>query len=325
MAFRLDGKMRSALLFRLGGLGDLLVCLPSIQLIRWSFPSSSLTLVCREEYGALLREAGAVDRIIPQDGRLILPLFAGPVLPGSPEARWLSEFDLVVGWMQGRSRSELENALLEAGLKNIHFLRDGPGRSAPLSRFFFDQTSVLLGDHRKELPSFEECSFLGGGKARVEEVSVLQAEKGERTGGIRAVAHPGSGSERKCWPWPRFLEIIRRLADRGAGGFLITGEAEVRLKGTIRETSLPLGWTWLHKPPLTKLRTIFHEAALYLGNDSGITHLAAASGTEVIALFLKENEEDWRPFGHSHVLAADSLKDIDIDFVWKKIASLLNF
>ena len=57
-------KMKSILLFRLGGLGDLLVAFPSIYLLRKELFPCSITLVCREEYGSLLKETGVVDNLV---------------------------------------------------------------------------------------------------------------------------------------------------------------------------------------------------------------------------------------------------------------------
>jgi len=96
--------MKSILLFRLGGLGDLLVALPSVQLVKRRFPGSSLSLVCRAEYGRLLEEAGVVDAVFPLDDSRWLPLFDdGPDAPGDLK-KWLSGFDLILGWLQTDSQ-----------------------------------------------------------------------------------------------------------------------------------------------------------------------------------------------------------------------------
>ena len=141
------------------------------------------------------------------------------------------------------------------------------------------------------------------------------------TGGKRgpfAVVHPGSGGESKRWPLDNFLELVRRLADRGIPGVLVSGDAEERpsICARLEEGGLPPGWTWLRRPALSELAALLAGASFYVGNDSGITHLAAACGTKVLALFRTDLEPAWRPFGRSRVLAAGTLPEIDVDRVW---------
>jgi ADP-heptose:LPS heptosyltransferase len=288
--------MRNALLFRLGGLGDLLVAFPSVHLIRKKFPSASLTLVCREEYGALFQETGVVDRVIRGDSSRLLPLFAGSVAPGKELVEWLRGFDLIVGWTHGQRKDVFGECRL------IYYQPEMP---ESISRFFFRKTSEALGEGQSIDFSFEECAKLPLSPAQ---------KKGKFV-----VVHPGSGSEKKCWPMRNFLEIVGRLGQKGVKGALITGEAEIRMEALIKKTALPPGWSWLCSPSLISLSNLLQEADLYLGNDSGITHLAAACGTEVVALFRNEFITAWRPYGRVHLLSAASLEEISIDSVWEKI------
>jgi ADP-heptose:LPS heptosyltransferase len=110
-----------------------------------------------------------------------------------------------------------------------------------------------------------------------------------------------------------------RLGERGVAGSMVTGEAEERMEAELREAVLPPGWIWVRNPPLTDLASALREAALYLGNDSGVTHLAAACGAEVVALFRQDLLAAWRPLGRVHLLAASSLPEIPLDSVWESL------
>ena len=136
--------------------------------------------------------------------------------------------------------------------------------------------------------------------------------------GTLAVIHPGSGGTAKVWPFERFLEITRRLQRAGVPGAFITGEAEecAAVSGRLEREALPSGWTWIRRPPILAVAGLLAEASLYIGNDSGITHLAAACGTSVTALFLEKNVPAWEPYGRSVVLAARALSDLDTETVW---------
>jgi ADP-heptose:LPS heptosyltransferase len=308
--------MRNVLLFRLGGLGDLLVAFPAIHLIRKTFPSAELTLVCREEYGLLLQEAGVVDRVMRGDGPRLLPLFAGSAVPGKELKEWLNGFDLVAGWLQGKSKGALENSLTATSISGERrFFYYPPESREQISRFFFRQTSgVLEGDRPAEFP-FDECAKLPPSPAPKKVLGLITKERGRKF----VVVHPGSGSEKKCWPVQNFLEIIGRLGQKGVGGIVVTGQAEERMEPLIKRTPLPRGWSWLRSPSLVVLSALLQEADLYLGNDSGITHLAASCGTEVVALFREDLVTAWRPYGRARLLSAGSLEEITIDSVWEMI------
>ena len=65
-----------AILFRVGGLGDLLVALPALSLVRRGLPAVRLTLAARPEYGALFKAAGIVDEVVAFDDPVMAALFA---------------------------------------------------------------------------------------------------------------------------------------------------------------------------------------------------------------------------------------------------------
>ncbi len=303
--------MRCALLFRLGGLGDLLVSYPSISLIRKTYPLAGLTLVCREEYGAVLQEKGVVNQIIRSDSPRLLPLFSDSGAPVDNLNEWLGQFDLIMGWMHGERDNALENRLTAAAPPGrCRFFYYQPEMPEQISRFFFRKTLESLGQDSQAGRGFEKCGLLPLDPRRA---------KGRKL----VVVHPGSGSERKIWPLGNFLEVINRLGQKEFKGALVTGEAEKRMEALIEKTALPLGWTWLRSPSLSMLSGLLQEADLYLGNDSGITHLAAALGTESVALFRNDLVAPWRPYGRAILLSAPTLEEISIESVWKTISGLL--
>ena len=99
------------LLIRWGGLGDLLVALPAIQVLRHAFPSAWLTLVGRPGYASLMREAGVIDDVIDGGGPVARRLFSGSEPSGTKavDGKWLDAFDLVLGWLNQR-----EGCLIDA-------------------------------------------------------------------------------------------------------------------------------------------------------------------------------------------------------------------
>ena len=105
----------------------------------------------------------------------------------------------------------------------------------------------------------------------------------------------------------------------------MTGEAEEKMEPVLEKTTLPPKWAWVRRPNLLVLAALLSEAGLYLGNDSGVSHLAAACGTEVIALFRRDFVIAWEPLGRVHLHIADSLSEISLESVWKTVASNLPY
>jgi len=275
--------MNSLLAIRLGGLGDLLVILPSLNFLRRAFPGGRIVLRARPEYGSLLRGREVVDEVRPVD---------------APE-RNAETFDLRIGWFQ--KRSSVPDA---AGR---YFVFD-PAAGSSVSRFFFDQTAAFVresGD--RAVPDFDGCARLPG------------AVSGLRTG--PAVIHPGSGGRRKCWPPDRFLAVAADLARRGFAGRFVVGDADADIAAGLKPAHLPSGWEILDSPPLPDLAALLESAPLYIGNDSGVTHLAAACGTPVVALFRSEFVASWRPFGRTTVLAADEVDGIPLEAAISAVAA----
>lgn len=317
--------MERVLLIRLGGLGDLFVLLPSINLLRKKYPSSSLTLICRQVYGHILKETGVVDDVVAGERAHLAPLFAEPLCLDSGLSHWLASFSLILGWMQKERRLKLEKNYLSLGIRRCRFFAYNECASEPISKFFFEKTGEFLSNENSFSPAFDECAFLPLTLEQRKEGIRLLGGKKEKVRRKIVIVHPGSGGESKCWPFENFLEIIYKLGAKRLEGALVTGEAEERLSNVIKNLSLPERWIWLHKPSLVKLAGLLQTATLYIGNDSGVTHLAAACGTQVVALFRNDLEVQWKPFGRVFLFSARSVSQINFDSVWKKIRNILKF
>ncbi|MBX7256963.1 MAG: glycosyltransferase family 9 protein [Candidatus Hydrogenedentes bacterium] len=102
--------------------------------------------------------------------------------------------------------------------------------------------------------------------------------------------HPGSGGARKNWPVERFQKVSETLADKGRTVTWIAGPAEENL-------SYPPSASVLHTSSLVTLARELTSARAYIGNDSGVTHLAAACGCPSVAIFGPTDPAIWAPRG----------------------------
>jgi ADP-heptose:LPS heptosyltransferase len=150
-----------------------------------------------------------------------------------------------------------------------------------------------------------QAASLGG--VPVPAVPRIPVPRRERDG---CVIHPFSGSPRKNWPLDRY----RALADRL--GALLPVEwcagPEDDLPGAFQ------------LPDLYDLACRLAGARLFIGNDSGITHLAAALGTPVVALFGSTDPAIWAPRGENVVvLRGGGMPEIGVEEVLAAAASLI--
>jgi ADP-heptose:LPS heptosyltransferase len=300
-------------------LGDLLVALPAIQLLRKRYPSSLISLVCREEYGKLLERTGVVDECISQENRRVTSVLSGSLGSGGEGDLRLQDFDRVTGWFKKKdSASGLEEVLSSTGVSSGLFVYDGPTQET-ISRNFFRKTLEWIEGESSEELSFEECARLPLSSTQKEEGRQILGEGQSVQGDKLIVVHPGSGSREKCWPLTCFLEVVRRLDRRNVQGLLVTGPAEEWLKPGVDLSDFPDNWFWVHSPSLLRLAGLLATSPFYLGNDSGITHLAAACGAAGWALFRKDLEAAWKPYGDISVITGTAVQDILLEEVWNKI------
>ncbi len=123
------------------------------------------------------------------------------------------------------------------------------------------------------------------------------------------VIHPFSGSRRKNWPLERYRELAAQLPCSVEW----TAGPEEHLPQAARFANLKLLADWMA------------GARLYIGNDSGITHLAAAIGMRTLALFGASAPEIWAPRGGNvTVLQCDPIEQLQIDEVLSAANRLLD-
>ena len=120
------------------------------------------------------------------------------------------------------------------------------------------------------------------------------------------VIAPGSGAREKNWPEAFFVEVVdwwREFVDGVA--VLLAGPVEEERGGTER---LRRSCLVANDLTLAQAVALLGHCELYLGNDSGITHLAAAAGTRTVALFGPSNVRQWSPRGKRVTIMSRSIE-----------------
>jgi len=200
----------------------------------------------------------------------------------------LRSFDSIISWY-GAQRAEFRDAVASLGLPFQFFPALPPeGCGSHAADFYLGQVRTIAPCASDGIPRIA-CAA---------------------TRGRFAVIHPFTGSARKRWPLERFQELARRL------------EREMPVEWCAGpEEDLPAA---RRCEDLDELACWLAAARVYIGNDSGPTHLAAAAGTPVVALFGPSNPAVWAPRGpHVGIAAADTLESITVDQVEKLVRAVL--
>jgi heptosyltransferase-3 len=274
------------LVIRGGAIGDFILTLPAIKLLREAFPTAQLEILGYKHIIAL-----AERRFYADATRSIeYGAMAGFFVPGAalaPDlAEYFASFQQVVSYLYDPS-GIFEGNLRRAGAKNIlrafATIDDSEHAARQLARPL-QSLALYLDDHSAVVhPSAEDQMF---------------AERFLQGFNHPLIAvHPGSGSSRKNWPAEKWLPVAATLLDTvpNARVVLVGGEADEEQLATFED-----GWRGpplvvARDLPLPQLAAVAERCELFLGHDSGISHLAAAVGAPSLLLFGPTDAAVWGP------------------------------
>lgn len=269
--------MNRILVIRGGALGDFLLTLPAIRLLREAFPAAHLEVLGYQHIVRLSEMGGYANATRSIENGALAGFFArdGELAPGLVE--YFGSFQQIVSYLFDPDQIFAGN-LRRAGVR--HLITGSPKISGqehaarqlarPLERlglYLVDPAAEIVPDD-----PFEVDPQL-------------------------IAIHPGSGSERKNWPLDRFLQVVKTIVekDKARRFLLIGGEADAARLGAL-EAALPNDKREVARHlPLPVLARRLRNCALFLGHDSGISHLAAAMGTPSILLFGPTDPAIWAP------------------------------
>ncbi len=251
---------------------------------------------------------GILDSIASVERASLTPIFQVSSDLPPREVQFFSSFDTVLAFISDPERN-FERNLERLGLKNIMVRAPFPPEGEPIhvGEYLLSTIQPLLGqrqesavaesqgpDRRDESRPYAFLRF-----TEEEDRQAADLLRRALSSGKPIVAiHPGSGSEKKCWPVDRFEALARRLVDqKDCQIALILGPADERLVERMNALRQSLGCVLAHNLPLRLLACVLSKCSAYVGNDSGVTHLAAVTGIPVLALFGPTDPAIWAPVG----------------------------
>ena len=300
--------IRRVLVGRPGALGDTLLVAPALARLRQVCAQAQLTYWGNEPAARLLRQLGLVDRIVSFEHLALAPLFIGAGGVRVPETasrigKLLNHPEAAILWL--RRSDDVQHALAALDCTTVVSIpslppgarTDGttePGTAPPHVASYLVQTlDAWLGPRPGSALSLPRLAPTTEAQAWV---SALWQQLGLSGDQPVIALHPGSGSTRKNWPAERFASVVARLAAYNVVTLLLAGPADATAEARVAALA---GASVRRAPPATldRLAALLGRCHAYLGNDSGITHLAALTGTPTVAVFGPTDPTVWRPLG----------------------------
>ena len=262
-----------------GAVGDFITTLPAIRLWRQNNRNSRLVFLGKAATGRLGLKSGYFDEALDIDRAAYSAFFSTDI--SAALVAFLKKFDTAI--LFSATDSPLVSVIKQAGVFNIFQQLPRPTDHRHVVGYHLELFKGLYGLAEPDYPV----------------INVLRGD-GDQSGTQPIVLHHGSGSLRKNWPTGSFSSLAKRLRGQGHSIFWIQGPADLSPPATNEDNVFKSDDLWACAKLLSR-------AHLYVGNDSGITHLAAAVGCKTIALFGASNPIVWAPFGpHVQVITSST-------------------
>jgi heptosyltransferase III len=291
-------KRKRLLVIFPGALGDLICVLPAIRVLASRHPEADLELMARAElarfalgrFGAV--HAHSIDR--RETGHLFVPSI------NLAEARaFFGAFDHIYSFFAS-DNPDFRTSLAAVSTGTLAFIPFRPPGDGPIAMSYLREAgSLAMGE--------EDATALGRVEVLPEDLDAADdqlAAIGLQQDEFLLIL-PGSGGPSKNWPPGHFADLAALIAPKLPSLCLI-GPSEAALVPFFRARDLPV----VDQLDLGTVTGLARRARGFVGNDSGVSHLAASAGASGVAIFGPTDPGRWRPLGEVQLLQREPLSDL---------------
>ena len=282
---------RTIFILHPGGFGDLLLAAPAIQGLRERFPSHQFLLCGQDESAEFLADCGLVDRWLSAQSTACTALFGGAEPDDAFLRDWLCRCDLAIAWTHDDAGT-LAATLKDCGAAAV--MVESPFASRLSSIHQSERFLEIVGGQSRQV---SRAPLTVPNTVR-EQAEAYLAGLGVSRQRPLAMIHPGSGSRHKCVTPAVLLPVLEGLEEEGMQPLLLDGPADHEMvqRLLIHMARHPILVSGLS---IRLLAGVLSQVDLFLGHDSGVTHLAALLGTPTVALFGPTEPGRWAPRGRA--------------------------
>lgn len=325
-------EFKNILVIHFGQLGDVVLGLPALGAIRAKFPQAKITVMSGRSTAAIVKlariadEQIAVDRVALRDGGKISSIGTILKLVGDIRRR---KFDLVIDL----------NSLYETNLLGFfggiprRLYADRKGRSLNFLCNFPETPPREDRSRHVAVRYLDVLVPLG-----IEAMPVLQlaptdedrraAERSLEGSGVRREdklvgMFLGAGHPTRRWPLERYAELAVRLTADGARVLVFLGPEEADLIADVA-SRFPPSSVILDKLTLPELFAVLGFVDVLVSNDTGPTHLAAATSASIVLILHSSAPDEFRPLTtRLSIVNSGEISEISVDEVYLAAAAVI--
>jgi ADP-heptose:LPS heptosyltransferase len=302
---------------RPGAIGDTLLTFPILRALRARYANPHITFVGNTAVLPLVQEFGLVEEVSDYQSLQWSELFSHAGIQSPALRSLLRGIDLAICWLRDPDHLVRRN-LQQSGVGQIII---APGRPPQGERIHIvDYVARTVGLDTGDLGDIRRGE--GGGEvwggplwSPASPIIIHPASP--------IAIHPGSGGAGKCWPVERFAALIERMWQHQWPVLALFGPDDAAQLAYLQRRLAPPAPEMLTlqvNAPLLEVARRLRQCRCYLGNDSGITHLAAMLGLPTVALFGPSDPAVWRPPGRLvRVIYEPDLASLAVDTVAAQI------
>jgi heptosyltransferase-2 len=295
--------------------GDAVLCIPALEALRASHPGDEISILARPAVADVLAAQPFLDRSIEYDHRgrhsgwlgresLVRELraekFSAAVLfQNAFEAAWIAWRAAIpqrIGYARDARSPLLTNAITVPK----------PGEIPPHESHYYLELLRRAG-------WIETRGEFQPTRLRISPEAAIAAESALRTAGAKekswrcAIAPGASYGAAKCWPPERFAALADRLISDCAADVIFFGtpnekEIAARIQSSMKHRAISL----VGQTSMRELAPLFSACSIFIGNDSGAMHVAAAAGLPVIGIFGSTDPEGTSPVSAQFTLIREA-------------------
>jgi heptosyltransferase-2 len=284
-------------IYRAGALGDTLLTFPALHVLRRRWPDAHITLICRSDVHALARASDLASTTYSHERSAWAGLYDARADASELGRETFAGADLALVWAPD-SGSVIASRLRALGALRGLVVQPPPqaGSRRHVALQLMEALAPMGIDIPKDLAELAAYPpMLQWPQSAQDEADVLWERLRAALAGRPPIAiHPGSGGARKVWP-PGHVTTLIHEARQDFAPILIAGQQD---EEAVARVIAEAGATPVVRDiSLVGLAAFLSACAIYVGNDSGVTHLAGMLGVPTIALFGPTDPVLWAPLG----------------------------
>jgi len=309
-------RMQRGLILQPGAIGDCILTLPLAAYMKDALHLGGIDILGHTEYVGFLPGRSCVDGIRSIDSMDIHRFFAktstfvlkdrDPLISAFGDYAWIATF-------LGEPNSNFEqNLIFTANCSHSAevitlSIKPPKGFSEHLADFYIQQFRDQSGHSLHSRRFQTDDRLIKATEADINTGKELLREIGLGSGEKLMVIQPGSGGIRKCWHLENFLAVARELDSRGVEIIFLLGPAELERYTDVKIKKISSVVRCLKDLSLTQVLGLLSCVDGFIGNDSGITHLAAALGIRTYSIYGPTNPAVYKSIGPAVTVFASSI------------------